>query len=81
MEMRVSLFAALKDMAGKSEIQVTWRKGITCSDVLAELKKSFHSITPLLERSFVAVNGNYAELDWALRPEDEVAVLPPVSGG
>ena len=81
MEIKVNLFAALKEGAGKSEIRLPWQKGINCRDILEELKKRFDTLSGLLEHSLVAVNGNYAEPGMMLMPEDEVAVLPPVSGG
>ena len=81
MEMRVNLFAALRDGAGTGEIHLPWKQGMTCRDILEELKKRFHSMAFLLESSFVAVNGSYAESEMPLMPEDEIAVMPPVSGG
>ena len=79
--MKIGLFAALKDAAGKNEMRIAWKQGMTARDVVEELKKNFETLGPLLERSFVAVNGSYASLTSCLNPEDEVAVLPPVSGG
>ena len=68
-------------MAGAGEVCLPWKQGTRCRDILEELKKRFGSLAPLLEHSFVAVNGSYAESGTALMPEDEIAVIPPVSGG
>ena len=81
MQVKVNLFAALKDGVGVGEVHLTWKQGMTCRDILEQLKKRFCSLTSLLEHSFVAVNGSYAELGMGLMPEDDIAVLPPVSGG
>ena len=81
MNIKVNLFAALKDAAGAAEISLPWRQGMTCRDILLELKSSLAPAAFLVERSFVAVNGNYAEPEKYAMPEDEIAVLPPVSGG
>ncbi len=81
MQMKVNLFAALKEHAGSGEIFLPWKRGMTYVELLEDLKKTFHSMESLLVRSFVAVNGACAEPDQLLMPEDEVAVLPPVSGG
>ncbi len=81
MEIKVNLFAALRDGAGVREVHLPWKHGMTSSDVLAELRKKFQSLTNLLEHSFVAVNGIYAESKCNLMPADEVVVLPPMSGG
>ncbi len=81
MEMKIKLFTALRDVAGKNEVVLPWKQGMTYLDILEELKKDFHGAASLLECSLVAVNGSYAKRDRILMPEDEVAVLPPVSGG
>ena len=81
MEMKVIFLAALRDGSGVGEIRLPWKQGITCRQILEELKERFESVSSLLERSLVAVNGNYAGPDWDLMPEDEIAILPPVSGG
>lgn len=81
MQIKVRLFAALRDAAGREEVAVPWKQGLTCPEILDVLKKRFHPFSALLERSLVAVNGSYAEPGVVLMPEDEVAVLPPVSGG
>jgi MoaD family protein len=81
MEMKIRLFTVLKDIAGTEEISMTWRQGMTPRDLLVELKKNYGPMTTVLDHSFVAVNGRFADQNAALLPEDEVAVLPPVSGG
>ena len=81
MQMKINLFAGLRDAAGKNQIQLMWKQGMTCRDVLNSLKENLPPAAALVEHSFVAVNGSYADSDRYLMPEDEVAVLPPVSGG
>ncbi len=52
----------------------------TVADLLAALKDAY----PLMgaRRSVaVAVNGEYAPPDYVIRPHDEIALIPPVSGG
>ena len=80
-KLNIKLFAALKDAAGRAEVSLAWRPGMTSRDVLEELRIHFLSMASLLPHSLVAVNGDHAEPARILMPEDEVAVLPPVSGG
>ena len=80
-EIKINLFAALRDAAGKPEVSLPWKQGMTCLDILQQLKNKFYPATSLWTVSFVAINGHYAEPGTILGPEDEVAVLPPVSGG
>lgn len=81
MEMKIKLFTSLREVAGKSEVSLPWKQGMTYPDILEELKRNFHGAASLLGCSLVAVNGVYASPDKILMPEDEIAVLPPVSGG
>ena len=81
MQLRVRFFAALREIIGAEEIRLDWNKGMTNHDVMNLLKRRFHEIAPLLDHSLVAVNGEYMEPSHVLMPEDEVAILPPASGG
>jgi len=75
---RVLLFAALRDAAGPS-VDVNLPAGATVRDLRAELARVLPAA--LLARSAIAVNHEYAEDARAVREGDEVAVIPPVSGG
>ncbi len=81
MEIKISLFAALRDASGETEVRLPWRQGMTPLDIVEQLQKRFRPAASLFAVSFVAINGQYAEQTAVLEPEDEVAVLPPVSGG
>ncbi len=80
MRVRVLLFGMLKDLTGKSEDCVDLREGASVQDLLAHYGSvpRFHGI---LNSIAVAVNQQYAAADTVLKPSDEVALLPPVSGG
>jgi molybdopterin converting factor small subunit len=73
------LFAGLRDAAGMSKTAI---EGATVADVLDEASRRFGaSFTAGLVRSRIWVNGEEATGDTSLTDTDEVAVLPPVSGG
>ncbi len=78
--MRVLLFAGLAELAGRRELALTVAEGGL--DV-ARLVVRVAALEPALAgRSFrVAVNRRYAQPADAVRPGDEVALIPPVSGG
>lgn len=76
--MRVLLFAALRDAAGPS-VEVTLPAGATVRALRAELARVLPPA--LLARSAIAVNHEYADEARAVTEGDEVAVIPPVSGG
>ena len=81
MKVRVKVFAVLKDMLERAELELELPPGASCSDVVDRLGKQFEFLTPTLRRCLVAVNGEYAAGDAFLTEGDEVAVLPPASGG
>lgn len=81
MELQIKLFAALREQMGTGEISVPWTENMTELDVMSFLKNEFDGAAPLLERSLVVVNGEQVGPRVSIFPEDEVAVLPPVSGG
>jgi molybdopterin converting factor subunit 1 len=75
----VKLFGIAKDIVGNSTLTIS--QEITSVDgLLAHLRSeypSFQKLTSLL----VAINDEYALPDAELKSTDEVAIIPPVSGG
>ena len=76
---RVRLFAALREIAGASWLDVS---GETVDDVLGALSEKFGGRFDEIARSgSVVVGGERVSGERAVREDDEVALLPPVSGG
>jgi MoaE-MoaD fusion protein len=76
---RVRLFAALREIAGASEVEAQGRTAGELADALATVHgERFAQIVGV--SSFV-VNGERASRDAPVAEGDEVAILPPVSGG
>jgi molybdopterin synthase catalytic subunit len=76
MEVTVRLFAMLRERAGARELTLELPDGARVSDALAELGDLAAGL-PLV----MAVNRVYAPEDHVLDPGDELALIPPVSGG
>lgn len=78
----VRLFAILRERAGAESVELDLTQGATARDAI-EAVGARHSISELLERLpiAVAVNREYAERERVLDEGDEVALIPPVSGG
>ena len=76
MEVTVRLFAMLRERAGASEVTLELPEGARVSDALAELGSIAEGL-PLV----MAVNREYAKEDQPLDAGDELALIPPVSGG
>lgn len=77
MQIRVRLFAALRERAGGSEeIELELPDGAVVSDALERLRSLTAGV-----RVVMAVNRQYADGDTPLHADDELALIPPVSGG
>jgi molybdopterin synthase catalytic subunit/molybdopterin converting factor small subunit len=82
MKVRVRLFAVLRQRAGRESVDVALEEGATVADALSALSRE-PGLTDVLARVPVrmAVNRDYAEPETVLSPGDELALVPPVSGG
>ncbi|GAB4546358.1 MAG: molybdenum cofactor biosynthesis protein MoaE [Anaerolineae bacterium] len=82
MQITVLLFATLKDKAGTNRLTLDLPSDqSTVNEVRAALHQQFPAIAPHLERSVSAINQEFAFPDDPIKPGDEVAFFPPVSGG
>ena len=81
MRVTVKLFAILKDRAGLSEFAMELPRGSATSVALESIATKHPSIRELLARAAVAVNREYVPRDTKLNDGDELALIPPVSGG
>ena len=77
----VLLFGAAADRAGTRKVRLEVGEETTVDDVWTLLVDENPDLSPMRDTLAFAVNGEYAKLDEAVGPGDEVAVLPPVSGG
>jgi molybdopterin converting factor subunit 1 len=81
MRVTVRLFARLRDIAGASELTRDLAPGATIGAVWRELVGEFPELGQYERSISSAVNTDYTSMDRVLREGDEVAFLPPVSGG
>jgi MoaD family protein len=76
---RVRLFAALRELAGATEVEAS---GITVEDLVVALSERYGERFEKVARAgSVVVDGERVRSDRALAAGEEVALLPPVSGG
>jgi MoaE-MoaD fusion protein len=82
MTVRVRLFAVLREWAGSESVEIELAEGATVADALAELSR-VSLLAEGLDRMPVrmAVNRVYASSETRLAPGDELALIPPISGG
>lgn len=77
---KIRLFGAAADRAGTRETEIE-SGATTINGLWPLLADSYPGLEPMRETLAFAVNEEYARGDAAVEPGDEVAVLPPVSGG
>lgn len=81
MKIRVKLFAALREVVGRQEMEVELEPGTTAGELLDFLVAEHSKLARYLNVIQVAINQEFAERDTPIADDDEVALLPPVSGG
>ena len=81
MSLTVLLFAGLREAVGSDAVAVELPAGATVADLRGRLAAGCPAAAPLLARSRVAVNQEFAPDDRPIPAGAEVAVIPPVSGG
>jgi molybdopterin synthase catalytic subunit/molybdopterin converting factor small subunit len=82
MTVSVRLFSLLRERAGSERLRLELADGATVADALAALRED-PELGELLARLPVqmAVNRDYAQPHTPLGPDDELALIPPLSGG
>jgi molybdopterin synthase catalytic subunit len=81
MRVRVLFFGMLKDVLGKASDALDLPDGSTLADLLAHYEQQLPGLKGLLPSLALSINQEYANPSQRLRANDEVALLPPVSGG
>lgn len=81
MDLKIRLFATLKDRAGRDSIWIKAPEAITVQQLLEIVAEAYPDVAPSLPTSLVAVNKAFAPPQMAVHAGDEIAIFPPVSGG
>ncbi len=76
MQIRVRLFAGLRERAGASELELELPDGALVGDALERMRPLTEGVPVVM-----AVNREYVDDDARLHSGDEVALIPPISGG
>lgn len=79
-QLGVMLFAGLAELVGHREVSLDWQGG-TAADLRSALQNQYPAAASLLARSAVAVGERYCRDQDQVAVGDDVAMLPPVSGG
>ena len=81
MQVRLRFFAAAREAMGQSAMSLDVPEGCTVADLRARLRAERPAFAALPPDMLVSVNLEYRTPDYRLSEGDEVAFIPPVSGG
>ena len=81
MDVTVKFFATYREATGLRETIVSLPTGATVEDLLSRIFEAHPNLSGERGAMLLAVNREFADAGDELHPGDEVAVLPPVSGG
>lgn len=81
MKVKLLLFAVLADIVGEKTREIEVDQGTRAIDLWTDLRAKHTELEPYARPPFTAVNESYVDPERVLEDGDEVAFIPPVSGG
>ena len=81
MQVQVRFFASIREKLRRSEAACALPDNATVDELLELLCREYPPLAAVRRAVRVAVNQEYVDLDHRLSDNDEVALIPPVSGG
>jgi sulfur-carrier protein len=80
-KVRLLYFAVLRDITGRSEVEVSMAEGTRAGEVWQSMRRDYKQLAAYDQPPMIAINETYATPDTQLRDGDELAFIPPVAGG
>ncbi len=77
----VKLFASLRDKAGTKDLKLDLPDGATVAAAMEAIQQRLPAIAEHARSVAYAVNQSYVPANTVLKNNDELAIIPPVSGG
>ena len=81
MQVEVLLFAAVREQAGTECLRLELPDRACADDVIRAIGRAIPSVKPLLPSCRVAIDSCYVSGDASVTVDNEIALIPPVSGG
>lgn len=81
MRVQVRFFASVREKLRRTEAEIDLGGGATVADLWQELRRAYPALADVGSSLRFAVNQEYVDTEHRLAEGDEVAVIPPVSGG
>ena len=77
----VKTFAALREIIGSASVAIDVSSDASVRDVIKAVSERYPGMGIIASQIMIAVNMEYVDLDHPVHQNDEVALIPPVSGG
>lgn len=80
---KLLFFAKSRELAGLSECETNFPEQIVCSKLVQQISEAYN-LHLIQENCIIALNGEYCDKPdtiLTLKSNDEIAVIPPISGG
>lgn len=81
MKVRVKLFAAAKELAGRDDLEIEVPAGATIADARSATIAAVPALARIVPHSVWAVGTEYVPNNTPLTEQSQIALIPPVSGG
>lgn len=81
MQIRTRLFASFREAIGQGELSLDAPDGATVGQAVEQLRAKYPRLGPAVQQAMLAVNQEYVGPNFRLHDGDELALIPPVSGG
>ena len=79
--MNILFFAQIKDAIGMDSLELVMADGLDSAELWTQLCNRLPALAPYRQSTRLAKNGEYAHDNTRFCNQDEVALIPPVSGG
>jgi len=79
--LRVKLFASFREIVGARELEWDIEAPASVRDLLVALVDRYPGLSSTIDQGLIALNHEYVARDTPLSDDDEVGLIPPVSGG
>jgi len=81
MRINIQFFSQLKEISGAGDMTLELVEGSTVADLLAQLYQRFPTLEKWDANLLIGVGVEFVPRDHLLRPNEEIAIMPPVQGG
>jgi molybdopterin converting factor small subunit len=81
MKIHVQFYAQLRDLIGTGELDIDLDEDATAHDLIEKIYAQQPALRPHDKSILIGAGVEFVDRNYKLKPEDEIAIMPPVQGG